>query len=204
MALNLLAAHQAAENLLTCVCSGLGRLPADVPGLAGCPCRVFVSPGVPAADGCDSSCTPLPAGQYPGQLTVHVVRAYSSTRQAFPRLETNSPDSVRDLRNCQGPPTTAVELMVTLYRCVPGMSNEGCPPAPEVLTASAMQTNADLMAIQSAVLCCYAATDTTRPRGRRFVLGQAAVVGPQGDCVGVQTAVTLALDDCLPCPPVVP
>jgi hypothetical protein len=90
--------------------------------------------------------------------------------------------------------------MVTLYRCVPGMTDQGCPPAPEALTTSSMQLHADLMAVQQAVLCCYAGTDTAARRGRRYTLGQSAVVGPQGDCVGIQQQVTVALDGCMPCP----
>lgn len=199
MTLDYLSVHAAAQDLLDCACEALGRLPEGT-DFAGCPCRVFVSPGVPAADGCDSSCTPLPAGQWPGQLTVHVVRTYITTQDRFPRLDTTSPDSVRDARGCQPPPVTAVDLLITLYRCVPGMNDQGCPPAPEVLSASAMQTHADLMALQQAVLCCYADTDTTTRRGRRYTLGQSAVIGPQGDCVGVQTAVTVALPGCMPCP----
>ncbi len=100
MALSFLAVHQAAENLLTCVCTGLSRLPVDVPGLAGCPCRSCVVPGTAAADGCDSSCAPLPEGQFPGQLSVNVVRIYSSDRQSFPREVL----AVHDGKQCAAPP----------------------------------------------------------------------------------------------------
>lgn len=197
MTLSLLAAHQAAANLLECVCQGLARIPTEVPGLAGCPCRSCVVPGTPAADGCDeSSCAPLPDGQYPGQLTVNVVRIYSSDRQSFPR----EVQTVRDLRDCPPPQTTAVELNITLYRCVPGPTKDGCPPSCADLSASAMQLHVDMLNIQQSVLCCYAGTDTTRPRGRRYVLGASRTVGPQGDCVAVEQRVTVALDDCLPCP----
>jgi hypothetical protein len=204
MALSFLAVHQAAENLLTCVCEGLDRLPVEVPGLAGCPCRVFVAPGEPAADGCDSDCGALPEGTYPGQLTVHAVRTYITTRDAFPRYAPSSPDAVRDLKQCVMPPVTAVDLLVTLYRCVPGPTAGGCPPSAADLGAAAMQLHADMLAIQQAVLCCYAATDTSRRNGRRYALGQSATLPPRGDCVGVQQQITVALDDCVPCPPVTP
>lgn len=197
MALGLLAVQQAAENLLTCVCTALGRLPTEVPGLAGCPCRSCVVPGVPAADSCGESCLPLPDGSWPGQLTVNVIRLYSSDRQNFPR----EVQTVRDLRDCPPPQTTAVELAVTVYRCAPGPTKDGCPPSCEELNDSATQLHADMLAVQQAVLCCYAATDTSRPRGRRYVLGQSRTLGPQGYCVGLEQRVTVALDDCLPCPP---
>jgi hypothetical protein len=204
MALSVLAVDAAASSLLACVCEDLARLPDEVPGLKGCPCRVFVSPGVPAADGCDEQCGALPDGQYPGQLTVHVVRIYTTTRDGFPRFTPGSPDSVRDLKQCFMPPVTAVDLMVTLYRCVPGVTDGGCPPSPEDLSAAAMQTHADLLSIQRAVLCCYPETDTTRRNGRRYTLGPSAVTGPQGDCVGIQQQLTVALDDCVSCPVPVP
>lgn len=196
MALSILAVDAAASSLLACVCSGLATLPAEVPGLDGCPCRSCVVPGTPAADNCGEGCEALPAGQFPGQLTVNVVRIYSAERQGFPR----EAQTIRDLKDCPPPQTTAVELLVTLYRCVPGVSDEGCPPSCEALSASAMQLHADMLAIQRAILCCYAGTDTTRPRGRRYVMGASTVTGPRGDCVGIEQRVTVALDDGLCCP----
>lgn len=194
MTLDYLSVHQAATSLLDCVCAGLNDLPGT---FLKCPCRMFVSPGVPAADGCDTRCG---IDEAPGQLTVHVARTYTTTRADFPRYAPSSPDSVRDARPCQPPPITAVDLVITLYRCVPGMSDNGCPPAPEALGAAALQTHADMMAIQQAVLCCYAETDTTQPRGRQYTLGQSATVGPRGDCIGIQQQVTVELSGCMPCP----
>lgn len=200
MAITYLAVHQAAADLLNCACQFLDRLPVEVPGLAGCPCRVGVVPGTPAADGCDDGCGTLPEGDYPGQLTVNVVRTYVTTREKFPLYSPSSPDSVRDGKQCHSPLITAIDLAVTLYRCVPGPSDQGCPPTMAALNDSAMQLHADMMALQSAVTCCYAATDTTQRNGRRYTLGAATVLGPQGGCVGIQQLVSVALDGCLPCP----
>lgn len=204
MALSMLAVHQAAENLLTCVCQALDRLPVEVPGLAGCPCRACVVPGSPAADGCDGGCNVQP-GQFPGQLTVNVVRMYASDLQNFPR-ETGllsfggQVTGVHDLKNCAMPQTTAVELLVTVWRCAPGPSADGCPPSCADLNAAAMQMHADMLAVQQGVLCCYSATDTSRRHGRRWVMGQTTTLGPQGGCAGFQTSIVVALDDCVPCP----
>lgn len=195
MALSMLAVHEAAENLLNCVCEAVGRLPTEVPGLAGCPCRVGVVPGLPAADGCDGGCD-VTDDDYPGQLTVNVSRFYASTITGFPAEVT----TVRDAINCTLPQVTAVELVVTLWRCAPGASDEGCPPPMDALGATAMQLHADMLATQQGILCCYAGTDTTRRKGRRFFIGQTQTLGPQGGCAGFQTRVTVALDDCLPCP----
>lgn len=197
MALSILAVDAAATSLLACVCTALSRLPTEVPGLAGCPCRSCVVPGAQVAwDGCDGACPPVP-GEFPGQLSVNVVRLYSSDFHQFPR----EVQTVRDVKNCPMPQTTAVELAVTVLRCVPGMDKNGCPPTCEQMSAAAMQSHADMLAVQQAILCCYAGTDTSRRNGRRYVLGQSRTVGPQGDCAGFEQRVVVALDDCLPCPP---
>lgn len=203
----MLAIQQAAQDLLDCVCAAIGRLPDEVPGLAGCPCRVGVVPGTPAADGCDGGCNVQP-GEFPGQLTVNVARLYASDFTSFPReLGVNSGingSGVRDLKNCAMPQVTAVELIVTLWRCVPGPTDQGCPPSMADLGQAALQQNADMLATQQGILCCYAGTDETRRHGRRYVVGQTTVLGPQGGCGGFQTRVVVALDDCLPCPPEAP
>jgi len=204
MALSMLAIHQAAQNLLDCVCETLDLLPTEVPGLVGCPCRSGVVPGAAAADGCDGGCE-LQPGEAPGQLTVNVVRLYASDRQNFPRetgqLSTVPGSGVRDLKNCTMPQTTAVELLITLWRCAPMPTDQGCPPSMPQLDAAAMQMHADMLAVQQGILCCYAGTLPDQRWGRRYVVGQTLSLGPQGGCVGFQTTVITALDDCIPCPP---
>lgn len=199
MTLSMLAVHEAAEALLNCVCTALDALPLEMPAMAGCPCRVGVVPGSVAADGCDGGCD-VPAGEYPGQLTVNVVRLFASDRASFPReLGTQQAGGgVRDLKNCALPVTTAVELLVTLFRCVPGPTDDGCPPSMEELNVAAMQFHADMLAVQQGIMCCFAGTDTSRRTGRRYVVGQTTTIGPQGGCVGFQSRVMVALDDVLP------
>jgi hypothetical protein len=206
MTLSMLAIHQAAQNLLDCVCTAVDALPLSLPGLAGCPCRVGVVPAAPAADGCDGGCSVGP-GEWPGQLTVNVVRLFATDAQTFPREVGPSASAgtglgVRSLKNCAMPQVTAVELLVTLFRCVPGPTDEGCPPSMAELDAAAMQYHADMLAVQQGVLCCFAGTDTSRRNGRRYVMGQTTTIGPAGACVGFQTRVTVALDDSLPPVPV--
>lgn len=196
MAMSITAIDTAAQDLLACVCTSLSGLPAEVPGLAGCPCRSCVVPGAVAADGCDEGCATLPPGEYPGQLTVSVVGVFSSDRNGFPRPST----TVRDDKGCQPQPITAVELAVTLFRCTPLPSDEGCPPSCEELAASALQLHTDILAVQRGILCCYASTDPVTRGGRRYVLGAARPIGPQGGCIGMEQRVTVALEDCLVCP----
>lgn len=187
MTLALLDLHQAATSLLDCVCEALDRLPSQMPGLAGCPCRVGVVPGEPAADGCGGGCNVQP-GEYPGQLTVNVVRTYIAE---LPRY-TNVSSVQLDGTNCGPGALTVVELSVTLWRCVP-IGGE-CPPEMTELNESALQLHADMMAVTQAVVCCFPTAGTDRPKGRRYSLGPTLALGPQGGCVGLQTTVTVALD----------
>ena len=89
MALTMLSVHQAAEALLTCVCEALDRIPVQMPALDGCPCRTGVVAGAPAADGCDGSCSAA-ADEYPGQLTVNVVRTYIAELPTYTNLGARS------------------------------------------------------------------------------------------------------------------
>lgn len=195
-AMSITAIDTAAQDLLQCICQALSGLPAEVPGLDGCPCRSCVVPGAVAADGCDEGCAALPPGQYPGQLTVSVVRLFTSDRTSFPREVT----TVRDNRGCTPQITTAVEMAVTVFRCTPLPSDQGCPPSCEALAASALQLHADMLAVQRGILCCYSDTDPDVRGGRRYVMGQSRALGPQGGCVGLEQRITVALDGCLPCP----
>lgn len=197
MALNILAVNQAAQNLLDCICSTMNQIPSEAPGLMGCPCRVAVVPGqLVAADACGDECTEPAPGEFPGQLTVNVVRIFSSDRQNFPR----EVQTVRSLKQCLMPPVTAVELAVTVFRCAPGPTDGVCPPSVEDLAASALQQHADMLAVQAGILCCFAATDSNAFDGRRYVMGQSTAIGPQGLCVGFEQRVTVDLGDCIACP----
>lgn len=202
--LTLLAVHQVQQALLDCVCESMDLIPTEVPGLMGCPCRSFVSPGQPAADACDQDCQPTP-DEWPGQLTVHLNRMYASDYTAFPRRFTNSTGNaapVRDLRNCALPQVNALDLLVTVFRCLPGPDGQtGCPPEPDELSAVSLQLSADMLAVQRGVACCFPGTDTqVRRNGRRYVMGDTTMIGPSGGCIGFRTEVTVALDGCLPCP----
>lgn len=200
MAISILAVHQAAENLLTCICDALGRLPTEVPGLHGCPCRTGVVAGTPAADNCGEGCGILPNGQYPGQLTVNVARTYIAEMPRYTNLQ-----AVRlEDTNCGPGAVTVADLSITLWRCSPGPTDEGCPPDMDDLNDAAMQMHADMLAITQAVTCCYPSTDTQRRKGRRYSLGPSVALGPQGGCIGVQTTVTVALDGLTPPVPVTP
>ncbi|CAM5476822.1 MULTISPECIES: hypothetical protein [Streptomyces] len=192
MALSPLAIDELAETVLACVCAALDEAATEVEGHPGCPdCRRCVVPGLPAWDGCEDPCT----GQAGGQLSVNVTRVYPSTTTGFPQQD----QTVRDARNCQPPPVTAVELVITVLRCAPGPTEEGCPPGCAELREAARILHVDSLTVYNALLCCLPHTAPQGRRGRRFVLGQQRTVGPQGGCVGIEQTVTVALPPCQPC-----
>lgn len=189
MALKPLAVHDIASAVLGCVCHALDETRVDVDGYPGCPsCRACVVPGTPAWEDCQDPCS----GDGGGQLTVHVARMWPTTQ--FPEEDRE----VRGTRGCMPPPTTAVELVVTLLRCAPVGTEDGCPPTCEELEEVARTVHTDMAVVYSALMCCL--PQTAGRRGRRFVMGQSRTVGPQGGCVGVEQRVIVALPGCGPCP----
>jgi hypothetical protein len=187
-----LAIHELTKQVLACVCAALEDTATKVEGQPGCPdCGTCVVPGQVAFDRCEDPCT-----GNTGQLSVSLARVYPSTSTTFPTEDR----TVRDLRECAPPPVTAVELVVTLLRCAPIPTEEGCPPSCEELEQAAQVLHVDAATVYSALLCCVPATGGGR-RGRKFVLGQSRTVGPQGGCVGIEQRVTVALPGCAPCPP---
>lgn len=192
MAVKPLAVHELAEDILACVCVALDQAAMDVPGQPGCPtCRSCLTPGAASWDGCEDPCQP--AAEVGGQLTVNVARIYPTT--AFPVEDRD----VRGLRGCTLPTYTAVELVITLLRCAPGPTEDGCPPSCEDLAAAARVLHVDMVAVYNALLCCLPDTAPT-PRGRRYVIGGSKTLGPEGGCVGLEQRVTVALYGCYPCP----
>lgn len=189
MALTGTAVHDLALSVLGCVCQALDVAAAADEAQPGCPdCRACVVPGAVAWDSCDDPCGPE-AG---GQLSVSVVRLYSATLDGFP----SEARPVYGVRGCVPPPITAVELAVTLLRCAPSFTENGCPPSCEELERAARVLHVDMVTVANALLCCLPSVDPSRPRGLRFVLGQQKTIGPQGGCVGLEQRVTVALSGC--------
>ncbi|MFI0934574.1 hypothetical protein ACH4RG_22990 [Streptomyces sp. NPDC021019] len=191
MALRPEAIHDLTSQVLGCVCAALVDASAQIPGQPGCPCRACVIPGLAAWDSCEDPCG-TPAGQDSGQLTVSVARIYSATLESFPA----EARTVFGVKGCTPPPFTAVELVITLLRCAPTPNDDGCPPSCEDLEAAARRLHVDMVTVYNALLCCLPGTDPVRPRGRRFLLGQQKVLGPEGGCVGLEQRATVALAGC--------
>ncbi|THA54229.1 hypothetical protein [Streptomyces sp. A1136] len=193
MALTTLAIHDLTVAVLGCVCVALDRTAEQMVGQPGCPaCRACVVPGQPAWDSCDDPCGEAASG---GQLTVSVARIYPSSEADFPAESR----VVQGVRGCTPPPITALELVVTLLRCAPTISEDGCPPSCTDLATTAQILHVDMATVYSGLQCCLPGTEQRR-RGRRFVMGQQKVIGPEGGCVGIEQRVTVALPGCARCP----
>lgn len=185
MALSPLVIHETAELLLACVCAELAVTAARVEGQPGCPCRSCVVPGTPAWDDCAGDCV---HAETPGQLTVHFAGMVSTS---------NFPTETRDVigsRNC-APIQSAADFVITLLRCAPTYDQQGCPPSCEDLAAAARVLAVDAASVWNALQCCFPSTSDAR-RGQKFLLGQQRTVGPEGQCVGIEQRVTVALPSC--------
>jgi hypothetical protein len=188
VALSPLVIHETAEQLLACVCAELAVTAARIDGQPGCPCRACVVPGTPAWDDCGGDCE---GGTPPGQLTVNFVGLVASS---------NFPTDTRDVlgsKNCL-PVRPAAEYLVTLLRCAPTADDNACPPSCDELTSAARILAVDSASLWNALQCCFPGTSQAR-RGRIFVIGPQRVVGPEGQCVGIEQRVTVALPSCA-CP----
>ncbi|MDX2730996.1 hypothetical protein [Streptomyces sp. PA03-2a] len=192
MALSPLAIHDLTEAVLGCVCVALDRTAAEADGQPGCPsCRACVVPGQPAWDSCDDPC----GEESGGQLSVSVARIYASTDADFPA----EARMVQGVRGCALPNVTALELVVTLLRCAPTFTEQGCPPTCDELSAASKILHIDMVSVYNGLLCCLPGTEQRR-RGRRFVMGVQRTIGPEGGCVGLEQRVTVALPGCAECP----
>ncbi|WP_405961300.1 hypothetical protein OG235_37200 [Streptomyces sp. NBC_00024] len=189
MALTAFAVHDLTEAVLGCVCAALDATAEDIEGQPGCPCRTCVVPGTAAWDSCDDPCGPSEGAG--GQLTVNVARIYPSSLTSFPSQD----QTVQGVRGCTPPPITAVELVITLLRCAPTVSEDGCPPSCEELSEASRILHIDEVTVYNALLCCLPQTGGGR-RGRKFVIGAQRTIGPEGGCVGLEQRVIVALPGC--------
>jgi hypothetical protein len=53
----------------------------------------------------------------------------------------------------------------------------------------------DAVSVTHALLCCFPQTSEAR-RGQQFMMGQLRTLGPEGQCVGIEQRLTVALPFC--------
>lgn len=135
------------------------------------PIRTYVATGVIAWDDCCD-----------GQLSVNVTRVYVSTR--FPS------DAAAEMLQCTVP-FTAIEMTVSLLRCVTAMDEDGNPPPADVITEESKRTLLEARAIWRAILCYMF---ENRDVWSSAVRGQ-NMLGPEGGFAGSELQITIGLND---------
>lgn len=140
-------------------------------GTCGCPCRTCVIVGTTVFDDCCE-----------GQLTVSLQRLY--VHGEFPAREIGP-------IFCSTP--LAAEFLITYVRCAPVVKNDGTPPSCDELSASALGIYTDLYVVERGLICCLAQAK----RKRKFVMGDATPVTPDGGCQGFEIRLTIEIEDTL-------
>jgi hypothetical protein len=145
---------------------------------AGAPERgCLIVPGAIAADGCDC-----------GQLALSVARKYPS--YSFPT------EAIVDEADAGcPPPILAAVVTVSLLRCIPGIDDDGTPPSCAELQAAAIVQDIDDATIRRA-LACYLHGLADQGRIIGYVIGATVANGPQGNCGGSDTTVTIGINNC--------
>lgn len=181
--------NELATAVLACVCEALDATAAAVEGQPGCPCRACIVPGTPAWDSCEDPCGEGGTEGTGGQLTVHVARIYPTT---------DFPAQTREVLGHKSCSRTwiAVELVITLLRCVPVADPDtGCPPTCEEETAAARVIQIDTASVLNALMCCLPSYGNRRG-GPLYVIGLQRTLEPRGGCGGIEQTVTVALPNC--------
>ncbi|WP_294011713.1 hypothetical protein [Streptomyces sp.] len=123
---------------------------------------------------------------------MNVARVHPTTE--FP----NETHEVLGLKSCR-PTRIAVELVITLLRCVPPIDeNNQCPPTCEDMAAAARVIQIDSATVLNALMCCVPSI-SNRHRGPLYVIGMQKTLEPRGGCGGIEQRLTDALQNC-PCP----
>lgn len=166
-----------ADELLAACVEALDTIPTFAPGLGGSPERSYVSPGEPAADCCD-----------PGQLTVHIVQG-----QEMPTEPLGLPVQKRAAHHIR---LNTINLLVTIFRCVPGPDDSKLtvePPTPEALEGAAEQLNADIWALWNHLFNMIGAGELLTRCSSVNMEGFRSLP-PSGGCGGWVLAITAKLD----------
>jgi hypothetical protein len=131
---------------------------------------VPMTPGNIAWDACEC-----------GQFAQSIQRDYPSS--TFP---TDTASLPRKGSGCKLDPI-AFQVIASILRCVPGMTNTSTPrpPTPASLLTAALIMEGDAFALRSAVECCL---DQLKKDRRLFDFRISGVtrVGPEGGCAGVE------------------
>lgn len=151
------------DSLVACLCSTLENI-----DRATCECGLTI--GIP--DPGPAGCCECDEGSG-GQAAAYLERVYPIDPTTFEQITT--------LANCK-PTAKGADVVLTVLRCYPMMTEQGQMPDLETTTESAHDMNTDLTAAWNAIECC----------GERLVIREAIVDGdPEGGCSGFAIRVTV-------------
>lgn len=145
-------------DLAACLCKEY-----EDAGESLCFCGIEPATGVPIDVG---EC----GGGHCGAATVRLVRVFPSV--SFPDLAAAATCAT----------LLAVEIVVTVLRCVPAGQNDGSNPTKEEYAGWAIQQYADMVAMRRAINCCFAGSHPDVD----YVLGSYVPLNPQGGIGGGQ------------------
>lgn len=158
------------NQILGCACECLNTY-----GSCPCPCRNFISAGLPVWD-MEACCSD-------GQLTAHYDRLF---------VYKNFPSESGEVNQCVMP--LAAEVVVTLLRCFPGLRDDGRAPTADEIGAASELIYQDLWVLTNCIICNL----SSRGRNQLSVFRGARILPPNGGCVGAEVRFAVTLPDPLP------
>lgn len=151
------------DSLVACLCSALENI-----DRATCECGLTIGIPGPGPAGC-CECDEDAGGQAAGYLE----RVYPADPTTFEQITT--------LANCR-PSAKAADVVLTVIRCYPTMTEQGQMPDMATTTEFAHNMNSDITAAWNALECC----------GERLVIREAFTQGdPEGGCSGFAIRVSV-------------
>ncbi len=164
--------HAFAVSFLDACVEALDTIPTFTAtnSLEGAPARRFVSPGIPVWDCCE-------------QLAVHVPIMIEAD---------TTPGGLMGGKRTNLGYINHVTFLATVTRCVPTMDNDGNPPLPAALAASAEQIDADGWALWNHLHNLKASAQLLTLCDEMFFDGILAVA-PSGGCGGWTVTIRAAI-----------
>jgi hypothetical protein len=159
-----------------CVNDALAQTPAGAPDRF---CPLVPTQTIPW-DSCDCG----------GQLALAIQQMYGS--DTFPQPFVN-----QTWAKCK-PRWWVAQVIVSVTRCVPTLSDVGVPPSCTDELAAAITLANDMQAARQGIACCLTGLYESRQIGA-WTLGLSATVGELGGCAGSETTLWLGMQTC-PCP----
>jgi hypothetical protein len=167
-----------------CIVDALDQTP------AGAPCRQCLL--VPTSQIVWDNCGPCPGG-CDGQVAQAIRGVYGS--DTFPASAAN----LNWAKLSCTPKYWVAEVVVSVTRCLPSISETGEPPSCDEELAAALTLENDRTAVRQAIACCLDDVYTATPQWlAAYALGPSTTLPELGGCGGSETTYLLGVQSC-PC-----